>query len=71
MYESRNLKYSGLTSITIPDSVTSIGYSAFEGCTGLTSITIPDSVTSIGNCAFLGCSGQVIGARIETAKSLQ
>ena len=38
-------------------SVTSIGYSAFDGCTGLTSITIPDSVTSIGNCAFYGCRG--------------
>ena len=42
----------GLTSITIPDSVTSIGNYAFYGCTGLTSITIPDSVTSIGRFAF-------------------
>ena len=48
---------SGLTSITIPDSVTSIGGSAFDGCTGLTSITIPDSVTSIDWGAFDGCSG--------------
>ena len=47
----------GLTSITIPDSVTSIGSSAFSGCTGLTSITIPDSVTSIGSSAFSGCTG--------------
>ena len=46
-----------LTSITIPDSVTSIGYAAFYGCTGLTSVTIPDSVTSIGNWAFCGCTG--------------
>ena len=48
---------SGLTSITIPDSVTSIGSSAFDDCSGLTSITIPDSVTSIGSSAFYGCSG--------------
>ena len=48
---------SGLTSITIPDSVTSIGSSAFSGCSGLTSITIPNSVTSIGNYAFAYCRG--------------
>ncbi len=47
---------SGLTSITIPDSVTSIGSNAFNGCSGLTSVTIPDSVTSIGDSAFRGCS---------------
>ncbi|MDE5608467.1 MAG: leucine-rich repeat domain-containing protein, partial [Muribaculaceae bacterium] len=46
---------SGLTSVTIPNSVTSIG-SAFSGCSGLTSVTIPNSVTSIGN-SFSGCSG--------------
>ena len=38
---------SKLISITIPSSVTSIGYKAFYGCSGLTSITIPSSVTSI------------------------
>ena len=48
---------SGLTSIVIPDSVTSIGSSAFSGCSGLKSITIPDSVTSIGKYAFSRCSG--------------
>ena len=42
----------GLTSVTIPDSVTSIGNAAFEGCTNLKNITIPDSVISIGKDAF-------------------
>ena len=48
---------SRLTSITIPDNVTSIGSSAFRGCSGLTSVTIGNNVTSIGNDAFYGCSG--------------
>ena len=48
---------SGLTSLTIPSSVTSIGESVFFGCSGLTSFTIPSSVTSIGWGAFCGCSG--------------
>ena len=47
---------SGLTNITIPDGVTSIGSYSFLGCSGLTSITIPDSVTSIGSSAFYNCS---------------
>ena len=47
---------SGLTSVTIPNSVTSISSGAFSGCSGLTSLTIPNSVTSIHD-AFDGCSG--------------
>ena len=43
--------------LVIPNSVTSIGNSAFCDCSGLTSITIPNSVTSIGNSAFMNCSG--------------
>ena len=43
-----------LDSITIPNSVTSIGNGAFGRCKSLSSITIPDSVTSIGNSAFEG-----------------
>ena len=47
-------KCSGLTSVEIPNSVTSIGYMAFFHCSGLTSVTIPNSVTSIGSDAFSG-----------------
>ncbi len=52
----RNALNERITSITIPDSVTSIDKAAFRGCTGLTSITIPNSVTSIGDSAFYGCT---------------
>ncbi len=48
---------SGLTSLTIPSSVTSIGIGTFGGCSGLTSLTIPSGVTSISDYAFDGCSG--------------
>ncbi|MBP5339924.1 MAG: leucine-rich repeat protein, partial [Prevotella sp.] len=48
---------SGLTSVTIRNSVTGIGDDAFWGCSGLTSVTIPGCVTSIGYGAFLDCSG--------------
>ena len=62
---------SGLTSATIPDSVTSIGYGAFYGCTGLTSIVVEDGnpvYHSAGNCIIetdsktliLGCKTSVI-----------
>ena len=47
----------GLTSVTLPSSLTSIGNSAFDGCSGLTSLTLPSSLTSIGYMAFFGCSG--------------
>jgi hypothetical protein len=45
-----------LTSVTIPDSVTSMGEHAFFGCTSLTSVTICGGVTSIGYYAFGGCT---------------
>ena len=45
-----------LTSVILPDSLTSIGRSAFWGCSGLTNVVIPDSVTSINNQAFGGCT---------------
>ena len=46
----------GLTSVTIPSSVTRIGTSAFQNCTSLTSVTIPSSITRIGSQAFSYCT---------------
>ncbi len=45
-----------LTSVTVPNSVASIGYMAFVDCSELTSMTIGNSVTEIGNSAFKNCS---------------
>ena len=50
-----NALVAGCKNTIIPNSVTSIGYSAFYNCSGLTSIVIPNSVTSIGEEAFYGC----------------
>ena len=46
-----------IKSITIPNTIVSIGYEAFGGCVGLNTITMPNSLTSIGSNAFNGCSG--------------
>jgi hypothetical protein len=45
-----------VTSVTLPDGVTSLGSFAFYLCANLTSATLPNSVTNIGVCAFAGCS---------------
>ena len=52
-----NTLIQGCKNTIIPNSVTSIGGSAFSDCSGLTSITIPNSVTSIGDYAFRVCNG--------------
>jgi len=47
----RNL---GLVSVTIPNTITTIGYGSFENNSNLTSVTIPSTVTTIGSSAFAG-----------------
>jgi len=46
----------GLTSIFVPDSVTSIGMDTFRGCTKLKKVKLPDTITSIGLDCFAECS---------------
>ena len=58
LYYAEHLYLNGeeVKDLVIPNSVTSIGNSAFYNCSGLTSVTIPNSVTSIGDWAFNDCS---------------
>ena len=50
------LAKTGLTSVTLPDTLENIGRAEFLGCTGLTSVEIPANVTEIGSDAFLDCT---------------
>ena len=54
---SSNSLIVGCSNTIIPNSITSIGASAFSGCTRLASVIIPNSVTSIARYAFAGCKG--------------
>ena len=51
-----DIHHHNIHSVTIPESVTSIGQSAFEACFSLDSLIIKDAATSIGASAFDGCS---------------
>ena len=58
----------GMTSLSLPNSLTNIGIGAFYECNRLTDVTIPDSVTHIDSYAFYGCSaltGIALSERIE------
>ena len=57
VHEYAFLNCSDMTSVNIPNSVTTIGDGAFEGCSGLTSLSIGKKTKSIGQNAFKGCSG--------------
>ena len=57
IHTSTNRIIVGCKSTVIPNSVVSISYYAFQGCTELTSISIPASVTSIADAAFTYCTG--------------
>jgi hypothetical protein len=46
-----------LTSVSFPDTLTSLGASVFEDCSGLTSITLPGNLTNVGYACFAACSG--------------
>jgi hypothetical protein len=62
--------YAGVTSVTIPNSVTNIGAYAFQCCTNLTDITIPDGVISTGDDAFVACSSLTNAALGSNVTSL-
>ena len=56
-FTASGVSKNSLTTIFLPNSITSIGSLAFYSCSGLTGIVIPNSVTTIGNYAFQSCNG--------------
>ena len=71
-YTSGVFSDSGITSVTFPSSLTSIGSNAFYGCSGLTSVDLSGctSLTSIGEYAFSGCSGLTGELNLSNCTSL-
>ena len=64
---------SGITSVSIPDSVTVLGEACFAICFGLESVVIPDSVITVGDSAFYqsnGLTSIIIGNKVETIGAL-
>ena len=61
----------GITSMTLPESVTEIGAQAFRRCSSLASVTIPGSVTSMGNNVFTDCNNIVTAGPIGTGSSIE
>ena len=57
LFYSHSSRTPKIISVTISDSVTSIGDSAFSGCISITSVTIGKGVTNIGRSAFADCTG--------------
>lgn len=66
-----NTLIQGCSSTVIPNSVSSIGHYAFNGCTNLTSIAIPESITEIESGAFRNCSSLTIISLPKNLKSLE
>lgn len=60
----------GLTSVTIPNTISTIPYSAFEDCIGLTSVNLPNSITHIGRHAFSGCASLTAIPNIDSVRIL-
>ena len=56
LYARALLQHGGVTDVTLPEGLQSIGEWAFYGCTSLTSVTLPEGLQSIGRGAFYGCT---------------
>ena len=67
--EEHAFYYTSVSSVSFPETLTSIGRCAFEGCALITEVTIPDKVTSLGSYSFKNCkriSSFKIGSSVAT-----